>query len=318
MALLIANKKIINHVKKFYFESFLFSIIIILLGGTNCTSGTEKEQFNTAHALQSLGYDFSAPDKKFKLPYKLEEISGLTYLDNETIACVQDESGKVFLFNPENEQIEEEIKFSKNGDFEGVSFYKGQIVVVKSNGDLHQFQLSNVAESKIKSKVTETPFSIDNDIEGITFNAKGTGLLIACKGKAEIDGNDIKGKAIYAYDFKKTPMSFSPIITITKKELEKFVARNPKNFLKSKPATFNPSGIAINPITNNIYIVSAKSPSIIVYGKNGGAIKEYVQLNKKMFKQAEGICFAPNGDLYIASEGDGGRGYILLFKHQIN
>jgi uncharacterized protein YjiK len=34
-----------------------------------------------------------------------------------------------------------------------------------------------------------------------------------------------------------------------------------------------------------------------------------------MLKQPEGICFAPEGDLYISSEGRGADGFILRFAY---
>jgi hypothetical protein len=40
------------------------------------------------------------------------------------------------------------------------------------------------------------------------------------------------------------------------------------------------------------------------------------EFDKKLFRQPEGICFKPNGDLFISNEGDGGKAKILKFKYR--
>ncbi len=44
-----------------------------------------------------IRYDINSPDKVFKLPPILNEISGLTEIDNNHIACTQDELGIIFF-----------------------------------------------------------------------------------------------------------------------------------------------------------------------------------------------------------------------------
>ena len=42
--------------------------------------------------------------------------------------------------------------------------------------------------------------------------------------------------------------------------------------------------------------------------------KRVKELDEKLFRQPEGICFSPEGDMYISNEGQGGKGYILKFN----
>jgi uncharacterized protein YjiK len=39
-----------------------------------------------------------------------------------------------------------------------------------------------------------------------------------------------------------------------------------------------------------------------------------VKLRSKVHAQPEGICFSPDGTLYISNEGDGGDATILQFE----
>ena len=45
-----------------------------------------------------------------------------------------------------------------------------------------------------------------------------------------------------------------------------------------------------------------------------GEMLAMISLDPKIFLQPEGICFSPDGSLYIASEGAGLQGAILKFE----
>ena len=77
--------------------------------------------------------------------------------------------------------------------------------------------------------------------------------------------------------------------------------------------SFQPSGIAIHPIDGEIYIISSVGKLLIILDRRGKVL-EVKALDPKIFRQPEGICFSPAGDMFISSEGQGGKGYILKFK----
>ena len=47
-----------------------------------------------------------------------------------------------------------------------------------------------------------------------------------------------------------------------------------------------------------------------------GKIKFIQELDSKIFKQPEGICFRRDGTMFISDEGRSGHGNILEFKYQ--
>lgn len=85
-----------------------------------------------------------------------------------------------------------------------------------------------------------------------------------------------------------------------------------KGLSKKKHIPFKPSGIAVHPKSNDIYIIGSVGKMMVVLNHTG-EIKNLIPLNPKIFWQPEGICFSPDGDLYISSEGRGKAGYILKF-----
>ena len=78
---------------------------------------------------------------------------------------------------------------------------------------------------------------------------------------------------------------------------------------------FRPSAIAIHPLTDEIYITSSVGKLLVVLDREG-LISDVHALNPALFRQPEGICFSPEGDLYISNEGKEGKGYILKFKQR--
>ena len=91
-------------------------------------------------------------------------------------------------------------------------------------------------------------------------------------------------------------------------ELERLVVSDKKDMV------FSPSGIAIQPQTKNIYILSSVGKILLVLDKLGKKILTIQALEKKITKQPEGITFDKKGTLYISSEGRSGKGRIFHFK----
>lgn len=84
-------------------------------------------------------YCFGDFDWIFNLLYELEEIFGLGILeDGEEFVVVQDEDGIFFFINFYNGEVIREVKFWKDGDYEGVEWVGNIIYVVKSMGIIYE------------------------------------------------------------------------------------------------------------------------------------------------------------------------------------
>ena len=77
--------------------------------------------------------------------------------------------------------------------------------------------------------------------------------------------------------------------------------------------SFQPSGIAIHPLTGEIFIISSVGKLLIILDRYGKVL-DVKELDPVIFRQPEGICFSPEGEMYISNEGQGGEGYVLKFK----
>lgn len=268
-----------------------------------------KETDYKKTASKNFGYDLLNPDKKYFMGYSLEEISGLSYVSKDLLACIQDENGKLYLYNTKKKAITRRIKFHKSGDYEGIEVVNQVAYIIKSNGQLFKVPLNQ--DDKPEVEIINTPFTKKNDIEGLGYDAKSGQLLIACKKNAGIDDLDLKGKAIYSFDPIMKKVSDTTLFIIDKKDLKRFLKETDQEIRK---LDIEPSAIAFHPIEENYYVLASSGKALIVINRDF-EILEFITLRPSIFHQPEGMCFSPKGTLYISNEGDGEDGYILKFKY---
>ena len=152
-----------------------------------------------------------------------------------------------------------------------------------------------------------------NDTEGLGYDPMTNRLLIACKEDGEINDKKVKGRAFYAFDLDDKKLKKKPIFVIGPKELKKFWEENRDFDYEENRIKFKPSAIAFHPITKDYYVLSSVGKMLVVVSRDG-IIKATHPIAPRVLGQPEGICFAPNGDMYLSSEGEGDRGYILKFE----
>jgi DNA-binding beta-propeller fold protein YncE len=242
--------------------------------------------------------------KKWSMPKELTEISGLSYKDEKQFACVQDELGKIFIYNTASSSVEKEISFGAAGDYEGLAVVDKTIWVLRADGKL--FEVSNLDATKPTVKEYSTPLTIKQNSEGLCYDKKNKRLLIAIKG-IEPGTEDYKG--IYSFDIATKKMDQQPAYKIDL--LDKVFGNNGSG--KKKKGSINPSGIVIHPVNGDIYITDGRNPQLLVIDASG-KIKKLYQLSVKDFSQPEGIAFNSAGDLFIANEGTNQPGNILQVK----
>jgi uncharacterized protein YjiK len=258
------------------------------------------------------------------MPKTLLEISGLSYIDKNKLACVQDEKGNIYIFNLVTGEVEKKIDFGNDGDYEGVEIVKNDAWILKSNGTLYKAE-DYLKKTKPHVKKHTTALSGKNDAEGLTHDPLGNNLLIACKGHPFLDDKEGREfKAVYSFDLKTKKIDLKPFLLIEMDTIKYYknyntLARLGVELLawfdsSTGDVSFQPSGIAVNPISGNIYILGSVGNLIIVFSRDG-VMLAIVKLRSKIFPQPEGICFSPEGALYIANEGDKNKGTILKFEY---
>lgn len=280
---------------------FLASLILLI-------SCANLEPEMKVYGEKRFHYNFLAHEKVY-LSYHLQEISGLTCLGNQQLGCVQDEDGIFYIYDFRKKEIISRNKFDSPGDFEGIESTGQKFFALKSNGDLVEFDTAQ-SESGIEY---DTPLNSSNDVEGLCYDPANRRLLMACKGDGDYDDVKVKGKAIYAFDLDKMKMEKEGIYGIDEEDLEDFMEAVSGEDIDD--VSFNPSGIAIHPIEDRIYVIASAGNLLVILNRIG-EIENVVTLDPIIFRQPEGICFSAEGDLYISSEGRGMSAFIVKFEYE--
>lgn len=250
---------------------------------------------------QCNSYNLNQPEKIWKMPSELNEISGIVLLENQKLAAQNDEDGKIFIYDLNNKNIEKTISFAKDGDYEDIAINGNTAYILRSDGTI--FEIKNY-KTEPKTIKNHTFLSQDDDTEGLFFDAAKNRLLIACKGNSSVLGSK-KTRLIYEFSLENNTLNPTPIIIISQKEIkEKYNNDN----------HFSPSGIAINPITKNIFVLTSVGKMMAEFSPEGKLLNVF-DLDYPHFQQPEGISFDKNGDLYISNEAKGKKANILKFNY---
>lgn len=271
-----------------------------------------------------FGYDLENPDLALELSDKLKEISGIGLCANsQNLVAVQDENGIIFTIDKTTGAIISEVEFWKDGDYEGAEMVGTDIFIVKSTGTIYKV----TEPGTDNQKVDKFNFFLnkDNDVEGLCFDASANCLLLACKAKAGSGEVYKRKKGIYAFKLDELTIDSTPVFTFSMDDVLAYLETKPKiNHLdkiieffdpSSDKLPFSPSGIAIHPLSGDIYITSSVGKLLLILNKSG-KILHIEKLRKRVHNQPEGLCFDANGDLYIANEGKDGHAMLYRFDYK--
>lgn len=239
---------------------------------------------------------------RWRMPGVLTEISGLSHIAGELFACVQDELGKIFIYNTKASAIEKVISFADAGDYEGLTIVDETAWVVRADGRL--FEVKNYNASP-KVKEHNTHLTARQNVEGLCYDKTNNRLLVAIK-DVEPGNKDYKG--IYSFDLASLKMAVEPVFKINLSDT--VFSNEPTKKKKKKGGLINPSAIAIHPVTTDIYITDGPKGNLLIMDKSG-TIKKLYHLDAADFPQPEGITFKDNGEMFIANEGSKQAGNIV-------
>lgn len=251
---------------------------------------------------------------KYLLPNILHEISSISYIGDDKIASIQDELGKIFIYDLKIKKIVDEIDFNLPGDYEGIEYANDKFYILRSDGMLYEIQNKNNNPQVIEYDLDL--FAKNN--EGLAYDKERNRLLISTKSKAVADKEAKNERHIYAFDLIKKEIDKTPVIIINLDDIEKHINTQninlkPKNDVDKKILKFRPSGIAIHPINKKLYIISAID-NLIISTDLKGQISTVNQLDISIFNKPEGIDFYENGDMLISNEGEIGSPTLLKIK----
>lgn len=233
----------------------------------------------------------------FVLPDELLEISGLAFIKDNQFAAINDEKGIIYHLTL-GTNFMTSLKFKGKGDYEELVKTDQYYYVLESDGDIIQIDPQTGNDTTYKFKLKKKV-----EFESLVWYPREQKLVLITK-----DQRTKKRASVTAFSFDLKTKTFDtvPYFEITLKEI---LTR-----LQNFNAECKPSGAALNPVNNHLYIVSSIGKLLLECQKDGTIIRIY-KLNPTHFPQPEGITFAKNGDMYISNEGLNGKATILKFPY---
>lgn len=259
-------------------------------------------------------YDFARPAASYPIPAELAELSGIAVSGPDELTGVQDELGNLYQYSLSARRVTRVTKFAPPGDYEDLARVGSEWFIIRADGVLLRY-------SGAGTRQYDTGLTLANNVEGLTYDARTNTLLVACKGAPGGDLTATK-RAIYRLhpETYKVEMPAAYVL-----DIDAIVAAVPapatapqetKKGKKSKHAGalkgFAPSAVAVHPRTGHVFVLSAR-PNALVELDASGKLLAAEALPATLFPQAEGLAFAPNGDLFIASEAGKKSGQAMIY-----
>lgn len=251
-------------------------------------------------------YDYDDATKSYKivnrweLPDELKEISGLYWVGDNKVACVQDEDGIIYVYDLDKAMVTNKYKFADDGDYEALCFKDGEYWVAESNGKL--FYVKSLESAELNTESYDLEFEYRNNIEGLAVNRDGK-LWLSVKERNLNNEGDYKG--VYAFDPISKKLNKEPILKIMYNDpkFEVLKTNNPRKLIR-------PSDLAFSPNSDDLFVLDAEFQKVLIVDPKG-SIKELHLLDPEEFEQPEGICFSPSGRMFISNESLSGPANIL-------
>lgn len=276
--------------KRLLVSSALFIILIF-----QCCYSSNKKNPSPA------SYDLNHP-VIIDLPSSLDEISGIIYYSKDTsLFAISDETGTLYKIHLHDLEIKK-WKFGKNHDYEDLQLVDSTFYILASNGNIMVVQFDEI--NKIHTSEYKFPGNDNHEFESLFFDPDSKKLMLLCKDCKE-DGKSTAG--FWSFDLSEK---------LFRKESMKISIEEVSTKIADRKKNFHPSATAINPITHQLFIVSAVNHILVIADKNG-SVEEVFSLDPNIYKQPEGISFTPTGDMIISNEAaENGSPNLLVMKYK--
>ena len=279
-----------------------FLIILLLFTSCNCRGNNKRRHAAEPARPPAFRFDTHSPATVYRLPEKLNEISGISPVSESLIACIADEKGIVYFYDMRLREIVHEIRFTDKGDFEDLVVTGDVIYVLNSNGEIWTIAQYMDAKRTVSSSrlQIEQPF----ELEGLC--AKDTYLLTAAK---------------FYHNKKRNSRTLLPVWPVSLPSMQVaaplFLIPDNVGDISKPNLPFHTSAICFDSTANEFLLLSTFTKLLLRCSTSGEIIQRIV-LPENLFTQPEGLCITAGGQLLISNEGKEGKATVIVFNPKKN
>lgn len=240
--------------------------------------------------------------QQWKLPGKLEEISGLALTGDGRLLAIADEYAIVYELDYVKGRIVKSFALGEptvKGDFEGIAIIGETVFLTTSDGTIYS-SLEVDDGKRVEFEKFETGLGKHCEIEGLA--ALGENLLLACKkvrSKKLIDG-----LSIFVWSGETAELLMSDLIDLPESEILSQLDLD----------RLSPSGLAVDAETGHLLIVAAQQRTLVEITTTGKLVEAIRMPLADRHRQAEGIEITGKQKLLISDEGSHGKARIAIYE----
>ena len=239
---------------------------------------------------------------QWRLPDKLNEISGLALTADERLLAITDEEAIVYEIDYQDGGLVKAFALGSptvRGDFEGIAVLDGMVWLLTSNGRLYNFREGADGE-RVDYQRINTDLGDECEFEGLAAESTTDRLLLVCKESKKRK----KGLRIFEWLATGDKNQKAVEIELDEDALEESIDKK----------KVNPSGIAISPATGNRIVVAARQRAVFEVTRGGELIDVIMLLDAGRHEQPEGVVVTEDGRLIIADEAGNGAARLAIYS----
>lgn len=252
-------------------------------------------------ARHPLTEDYS---QQWKLPSRLDEISGLALSPDGRLFAVDDEQAVIYELDYEDGHIIKAFGFGnpiEKGDFEGIAYLDDHLWLTTSDGEIYAGREGKDGET-VAYRRWSTQLGRQCEIEGLAQDTANQNLLLVCKQLRK--KSNLRELVVFTWSAGDAALVEGGTLELPVGQITRAIGSD----------RFNPSGIAVSEQGGSLLIVASRQQAVAEVSAAGELISARELPLPGRHRQAEGIEITRDIRLLISDEGGKHKARLAIYQ----